>query len=1059
MPNYVEWLPAEPARRVQIARKNLTDNPHIATWWFIKRYSLLKELVLKPKLGVTDFWGRTEFQARGSIHAHEFLWCMIDGLMVLKENDTEENRRAFCKIWGLTITAMNPAPDRETAPEGERSALQMHHDEVENTVGHLSNIVSRTSIHKCGNYCLRTKKGDPPTAPKHCRFHYPRPPNMDEMNIDSAGGVDQHHVPPPRLTNQWHPKYASFEAVRNDPNVLPFNRLASMSWRANCDFMPCTSKSAVINYIAKYASKAEETSKSYKDIMTSVLGRTSPDGRLHTVVASYLCAFISERDWSAAEVSQLLLNMPLSHSSRSVIGVDCRPESQHNSRFIANEDNELQQGISILEKYKCRDTAAENVTYLDFLLHYTHKSPHCRRPRAQPRILHYMPYYKRDVRPEDFYRVKAMMNHSFRGSVEDLKEGFDSWASRYQHCVATQCSCQQAEDFLDQEVPTPDADDDEFENELDTPEASQATLAWAEIAHARPVAVDVEETLGDLGRRDIDLNHDWLQDGVDAALYAQVQAGTEYWDELKQQHPMRSEVRHIEQGQESTLIGTQREVYNYLMSHYKYELDNGRHPDDNRQLLLHIDGSAGTGKSYLIEMVSSHLAQLAASRGRGDPVVRCAPTGVAAHNISGYTLHRLFHISPQKPEDPISDNQRSRMQVEFRDIRYIIIDEKSMVSLRMLGILHSRCCEAFPEYNHLPFGGVNVIICGDFAQLPPVMGKALYMPMSSNITKQSEIVGVEMYSKFNRTVTLTHIVRQAGEDEESRAFREVLNSLRDAALTEQQWSMLTRRIQSNLTLTEVDEFADALRIFPVKTSVSSYNVQKLRALQSPVIIVEATNTGSDKAKNAPTDIASNLHATLPLSINCRVMLSSNIWVQCGLVNGAIGTVRRILWKPDTTRPQDTQPAVVFVEFDEYTPGLTGSISIDGRCCVPVFPVTNEFYYDGQECSRTQLPLTLAYAITVHKSQGISVSKAVLDISQKEFSPGLSYVAISRVRTFKGLMFTKSFDYERFKRPPSRPGRPNIMTLRINDTVRRALQPLEQFDPTVPGHVPVSPQRN
>ncbi len=133
--------------------------------------------------------------------------------------------------------------------------------------------------------------------------------------------------------------------------------------------------------------------------------------------------------------------------------------------------------------------------------------------------------------------------------------------------------------------------------------------------------------------------------------------------------------------------------------------------------------------------------------------------------------------------------------------------------------------------------------------------------------------------------------------------------------------------------------------------------------------------------------------------------------------------------------------------------------IDGRCCVPVFPVTNEFYYDGQECSRTQLPLTLAYAITVHKSQGISVSKAVLDISQKEFSPGLSYVAISRVRTFTGLMFTKSFDYERFKRPPSRPGRPNVMTLRINDTVRRALQPLEQFDPTVPGHVPVSPQRN
>ena len=162
---------------------------------------------------------------------------MIDGLPVLKENDTEENRRAFCEIWGLAITAVNPAPGRQTAPEDERSALQMHHSEVENTLANLSNIVNRTSTHKCAAYCLRTKKGDPLSAPKHCRFHYPRPPNMDEMNVNRA---EQGHVPPPRLTDKWHPKYLSFEAVRNDPNVLPFNQLASMSWRANCDFMPCT---------------------------------------------------------------------------------------------------------------------------------------------------------------------------------------------------------------------------------------------------------------------------------------------------------------------------------------------------------------------------------------------------------------------------------------------------------------------------------------------------------------------------------------------------------------------------------------------------------------------------------------------------------------------------------------------------------------------------------------------------------------------------------------------------------------------------------------------------
>jgi len=1051
MPNYDEWKSAIPARRVQIARKNLTDNPHIATWWFDKRHSLFKQMVLKLKLGISDDWERMEYQSRGSDHCHEFLWCAINNLPCLKDNDTADRLRAFCETWGIYLTAVNPDPERQAPPAGECSALQMHPDEMENTIGFLSNVLHRTCIHRCGCYCLRHQKGQPPTEPKFCRFHYPRPVNVDDLDNDN-NVVDAEacqREPPPRLTDDWHPKYKSFEAVRNHSNVVPFNRLAICCWRANCDFLPCTGKEAVINYAAKYGTKAEAASKPYKELMQAALRRTPQDSNLHKTVAGYLCSFVSERDWTAAEVSHLLLGMPLSRSSRSHVSVDCRPESEHNIRYVTSADDTLQLGTSVLTKYKTRADTIENVTYLDFLLHHEHnKKPYKRRPQAKPRILNYMPYYKSDTHPEDYYRVKAMLHHPFRGSVDSLKEGFDSWEHHYRHCLAT--NCEHSEDWLNLDIVAQNFQDeaDEFE-EGDEQAASQVPIDWAELSRAIPRGIDEEDAWGDLGNRDIDVGCDWLQTGISDELYAQVEAGEDYWTLLKEQSALRAESRFVEQGQESTLNITQRQVYDYLMRHYQYELTNGRHPDDNRQLLLHIDGSAGTGKSYLIEIVSSHLAQLAAHHGRGDPVIRCAPTGVAAHNISGYTLHRLFHINPKKPDDPISNAQRSRFQAELRSVRYIIIDEKSMVSLAMLGALHGRCCEAFPEFNHLPFGGANVIICGDFAQLPPVGGKALYMPLTPDIKRQTELVGVEMYRQFDRTIVLTHIMRQIGEDEESRAFRDILNSLRDGSLSVEQWQRLTRRWKGNLSLTEIDEFSDALRIFPVKTSVSSYNYQKLRSLQTPAIVIQAKNSGSGKAKDAPTDIASNLQATIPLCLNCRVMLTKNIWIELGLVNGAMGTVRHILWKPDTVDPKSVQPAVVFVEIDGFAPASPGSIDIDGRCCVPIFPVTHEFYYDGQECHRTQFPLALAYAITVHKSQGISTSKAVLDISDAEFSVGLTYVAISRVRTFKGLAFEKAFDHERLVRRPRRNDRgPNVLKMRRLDTERRAQQPLVPFDPTV-----------
>ena len=133
--------------------------------------------------------------------------------------------------------------------------------------------------------------------------------------------------------------------------------------------------------------------------------------------------------------------------------------------------------------------------------------------------------------------------------------------------------------------------------------------------------------------------------------------------------------------------------------------------------------------------------------------------------------------------------------------------------------------------------------------------------------------------------------------------------------------------------------------------------------------------------------------------------------------------------------------MVLVEFDNYE-GPVCRIDAEGRRVAPIFPVTREFVHEGRTYSREQFPLIVAYAITIHKSQGITLDKAVLNISKRDFAPGLAYVGVSRVKTLGGLMFEEPFDLERFA---PRPGKTSKM--REEDYVRRSRQHVQPADLT------------
>ena len=133
------------------------------------------------------------------------------------------------------------------------------------------------------------------------------------------------------------------------------------------------------------------------------------------------------------------------------------------------------------------------------------------------------------------------------------------------------------------------------------------------------------------------------------------------------------------------------------------------------------------------------------------------------------------------------------------------------------------------------------------------------------------------------------------------------------------------------------------------------------------------------------------------------MLTSNLWVDVGLVNGAMGTIQAICYRAGG--PPDL-PIAVMVQFDSYT----GPTLHDGT--VPITPLRRTWSALGAQCSRLQLPLKLAWAVTIHKSQGLTLNKVVLDVGKRDFSSGLTFVACSRVQKLQDLLFCPPFDFQR-----------------------------------------------
>lgn len=309
---------------------------------------------------------------------------------------------------------------------------------------------------------------------------------------------------------------------------------------------------------------------------------------------------------------------------------------------------------------------------------------------------------------------------------------------------------------------------------------------------------------------------------------------------------------------------------------------------------------------------------------------------------------------PLKVEIALS--QLQQIFKRFSGVKYLLIDEYSVISQRELSWINRRCKQAAGCSERL-FCGINIILVGDLGQLPPVNDKVL---CDCNHVTEHDSQDYFLYSQFETVDELVGNERVSGFDSSQEMFRNLLRKVKNGAIFTVEWKLLLTRSPSRCN--NMSEFSDALRLSYGNKKVAEDNINSLKGLGNPIAKIKAIHNKQSAAKCTVDDMG-GLQVFLYLSVGARVMLTRNLWTEVGLCNGALGTAHSIIFETESY----CFPVAV-VKFDTYSgPAFVESVTT----CVPSPLCCSTSDSLGSNCERTQFPLKLAWAITIHKSQGLT----------------------------------------------------------------------------------------
>ncbi|CAB4028779.1 ATP-dependent DNA helicase PIF1 [Paramuricea clavata] len=817
-----------------------------------------------------------------------------------------------------------------------------------------------------------------------------------------------------------------------NPNLLK-------AWQANMDIQFVLDPYACAVYILSYITKGQRG-------MSKLLRKAceeAKEGNKNIVnkVRHIGNKFLNAVEISAQEAAYLVLQMPLRRSSREFQFINTSDPDERTFLLKSMDkikelpDNSIDiESDNVIKRYQRRPKQLENVCLADFVAWYNCKSDNNEEgklktnspftddylsenivydnldddvsdleqtsekdeyemkggimlvKRQKPRIIRSVRFNK-NKDTENYCREQIMLYTAWRNETTDLLKDFQTYQDRFEVLKDDiEQNRKQYENHtlvLDQAVQN--IESEEFGNIV-------APNAQYRDEQDKDIGSKVSELFGcfDPGKDKQHTEYDLIND---IGIYPR----TNDDEELVLKRLKDADFRKLVQ----SLNVEQKEFFYHVLNSVK----TGKLP-----LRLFLSGGAGVGKSTVTNALYEALIRYLNAQPENDPdnvsVVKVAPTGKAAFNIKGNTLHSAFKIHANRGFNycTLDRDRLNTIRSQLQRMKVVFIDEISMVGSGMFNFLDLRLQQIMGTKE--PFGGLSIITVGDLFQLKPVFDHWIFENSNDGYTA----LATNLWQRYFQMFELSEVMRQR----EDKDFAEILNRIREGKHTEADIEVLKKRIL-NLSPQHPHYPINFTHLFSTNMAVNQHNHdifhkstnEKVEIKAIDIVLGDLSDELKERLKKQiPNDPSKTmgLYSVCSILKDAKYDLTTNVSVVDGMTNGAECIIKKV----DYRVPGSSRPSIIWVLFQEehigndyrkeYSHLYNQSIN---RHWVPILEITRQFRRHQMQVLRRQFPLRPSAAKTIHRCQGDTLTNAVVDLpsSKREH---MHYVALSRLTSISGL---------------------------------------------------------